>query len=123
VDDLNEFDDEGKDDEDGRTDNAIEDDDDVDDDTDKRKNTKRKKRKAKGWVFRSTVRCSTYRPPTVGSVRTSPRRKSDDDGGASGEFRGDEGLTYHDFHLAMSVDVEANREEVRALLRSNHSRD
>jgi pterin-4a-carbinolamine dehydratase len=59
-----------------------------------------KKRKIKGWVFVSTIRCSTYRPPT----------KKEDTGAL------EKGLTYHDFHLAMSVDVEANREEMGQLL-------
>ena len=61
-----------------------------------------KNRKIKGWVFVSTIRCSTYRPPT---------KKEDTDATNT-----DKGLTYHDFHLAMSIDIEANREELGQLL-------
>ena len=68
---------------------------------------KKRRRKVKGWIFRSTVRCATYRPPVAGA----PARKAD--GGGADEAKG---LTYHDFHLAMSVDVEVAREEVRRLL-------
>jgi hypothetical protein len=70
--------------------------------------TTRKKRKTRGWLFRSTVRCSTYRPPT-----TAPSHASDD------RECIDKGLTYHDFHLAMSIDVEANREELKRLFWSD----
>lgn len=62
-----------------------------------------KRRKIKGWVFVSTIRCSTYRPPT----------KKEDTDDTTDIVKG---LTYHDFHLAMSVDVEANREELGQLL-------
>lgn len=65
--------------------------------------SERKHRKIKGWAFQSTICCSTYRPPTS---------KSED----RVDLNLDKGLTYHDFHLAMSVDVEANREEVKRLL-------
>ncbi|KAL9182173.1 hypothetical protein ACHAXT_012825 [Thalassiosira profunda] len=67
----------------------------------------KRRRKVKGWIFRSTVRCATYRPPVAGA----PARKAD--AGGADEAKG---LTYHDFHLAMSVDVEVAREEVRRLL-------
>lgn len=76
---------------------------------------KKRKRKVKGWVFRSTVRCSTYRPHTAGSADSRPPSQADDEG----ELHRDKGLTYHDFHLAMSVDVEVNREDVKALLWSD----
>ncbi|EJK66178.1 hypothetical protein THAOC_12919 [Thalassiosira oceanica] len=57
----------------------------------------------KGWAFQSTVRCSTYRPPRTKSQVTD-------------EPHGDKGLTFHDFHFAMSVDVEASRPEVEKLI-------
>ena len=60
-------------------------------------------KKVKGWAFQSTVRCSTYRPPTTKSQVTD-------------EAHGDKGLTFHDFHFAMSVDVEASRPEVEKLI-------
>ena len=60
-------------------------------------------KRVKGWAFQSTVRCSTYRPPTTKSQVTD-------------EPHGDRGLTFHDFHLAMSVDVEAGRPEVGKLI-------
>lgn len=61
-----------------------------------RQNRKTKHRRV-GWVFRSTVRCSTYRPSAQCQDNSN-------------------GLTYHDFHLAMSIDVEANREELKRSL-------
>ncbi|KAL7545112.1 hypothetical protein ACHAWF_015622 [Thalassiosira exigua] len=73
---------------------------------------KTSKRRTKGWVFRSTVCCSTYRPPTSGS---SYHIQPDDDN-ARDDFHRDEGLTYHDFHLAMSIDVEASRENIKPLM-------
>eukprot|EP00984_Skeletonema_dohrnii_P033479 scaffold30215_cov148-Skeletonema_dohrnii-CCMP3373.AAC.2 len=66
-----------------------------------------KRRKVKGWVFVSTVRCSTYRPPTT-------RADSEEQDGSS-QYK-DKGLTYHDFHLAMNIDIESNREGCTALL-------
>lgn len=62
-----------------------------------------KRRNIKGWVFVSTIRCSTYRPPT----------KKEDTDDTTDIVKG---LTYHDFHFAMSVDVEVNREELGQLL-------
>lgn len=69
--------------------------------------SKQQRKKSKGWVFVSTVRCSTYRPP----VTRSDSEKQED----SPECK-DKGLTYHDFHLAMNIDVETNREVCVALL-------
>jgi len=66
-----------------------------------------KRRKVKGWVFVSTVRCSTYRPPTT-------RADLEEQDGSS-QYK-DKGLTYHDFHLAMNIDIESNREGCIALL-------
>jgi len=66
-----------------------------------------KRRKVKGWVFVSTVRCSTYRPPTT-------RADLEEQDGSSQHK--DKGLTYHDFHLAMNIDIESNREGCIALL-------
>lgn len=76
---------------------------------------KRKIRKVKGWIFRSTVRCSTYRPPSSSSNTSSAHSSSslerDDENRSKNQ-----GLTYHDFHLAMSIDVEVNREDVKRWL-------
>ncbi len=69
--------------------------------------SKQKRRRVKGWVFVSTVRCSTYRPPTT---RADLERQDD-----SSQSK-DKGLTYHDFHLAMNIDIESNREGCTALL-------
>jgi pterin-4a-carbinolamine dehydratase len=69
--------------------------------------SKQKRRKVKGWVFVSTVRCSTYRPPTT----RADLEKQDN----SSQYN-DKGLTYHDFHLAMNIDIECNREGCAALL-------
>mmetsp|Transcript_2481 Transcript_2481/g.4250 ORF Transcript_2481/g.4250 Transcript_2481/m.4250 type:complete len:291 (+) Transcript_2481:194-1066(+) len=69
--------------------------------------TSKQKRRVKGWVIVSTVRCSTYRPPTT----RADLEKQDD----SSECK-DKGLTYHDFHLAMNIDIESNREKCTALL-------
>ncbi len=66
-----------------------------------------KQKRVKGWVFVSTVRCSTYRPPT-----TRVAVETQDDSTESKE----KGLTYHDFHLAMNIDIESNREKCTALL-------
>jgi pterin-4a-carbinolamine dehydratase len=68
---------------------------------------RKRKRKIKGWAFRSTIRCSTYRPPASGS--------NSQDMNKSESLHKDKGLTYHDFHLAMSVDIEVNRKEVKHL--------
>jgi pterin-4a-carbinolamine dehydratase len=65
----------------------------------------KRKRKVKGWIFVSTVRCSTYRPPT----KTAEEE-------CSAVMRDDKGLTYHDFHLAMGIDIEAGREVLKQLL-------
>lgn len=71
---------------------------------------KRKKRKIKGWIFCSTIRCSTYRPSTTTANNREKKETSDD-------FpHNDKGLTYHDFHLAMTIDVEANREDIKRLV-------
>lgn len=69
--------------------------------------TSKQKRRVKGWVFVSTVRCSTYRPPTT---RADLERQDD-----SSQCN-DKGLTYHDFHLAMNIDIETTREGCIALL-------
>ncbi len=69
--------------------------------------TSKQKRRVKGWVFVSTVRCSTYRPPTT---RADLERHDDL------SQPKDKGLTYHDFHLAMNIDIESNREGCIALL-------
>mmetsp|Transcript_12180 Transcript_12180/g.24461 ORF Transcript_12180/g.24461 Transcript_12180/m.24461 type:complete len:294 (-) Transcript_12180:54-935(-) len=69
--------------------------------------SKQKRRKVKGWVFVSTVRCSTYRPPTT--------RADLEEHDGSSQYK-DKGLTYHDFHLAMNIDIESNREGCTALL-------
>ncbi|KAL7533317.1 hypothetical protein ACHAXR_009795 [Thalassiosira sp. AJA248-18] len=82
------------------------------DSNDNNATAKIKKRKIKGWVFRSTIRCSTYRPPTAGSTKSGRSLQTDGKGG----LHKDQGLTYHDFHLALNVDVELNREEVKRLL-------
>ena len=74
--------------------------------------SKQKRRKVKGWVFVSTVRCSTYRPPTTTHVDLD---KKDD----SSQCKDNKGLTYHDFHLAMNIDIETNREGVNTWI-SNH---
>ena len=66
-----------------------------------------KKIKIKGWIFVSTIRCSTYRPAVK-------REEVKEDGDKTSSA--DKGLTYHDFHLAMSIDVETNREELGQLL-------
>ena len=71
---------------------------------------RKRQRKIKGWVFVSTIRCSTYRPPTKmprGETAQSHNKE---------ELYKDKGLTYHDFHLAMSIDIEANREEIKRLM-------
>jgi pterin-4a-carbinolamine dehydratase len=68
---------------------------------------KQKRTKVKGWLFVSTVRCSTYRPPTT-RVNLDPK-----DGWGQNK---DKGLTYHDFHLAMNIDIECNREGFALLL-------
>mmetsp|Transcript_8492 Transcript_8492/g.19009 ORF Transcript_8492/g.19009 Transcript_8492/m.19009 type:complete len:345 (-) Transcript_8492:55-1089(-) len=73
---------------------------------------KRKRRKTKGWIFRSTIRCSTYRPSPAGS--SIPFQNKDES-----DLHRDKGLTYHDFHLAMSIDVEVGREELKRLLWSD----
>ncbi|KAL7479422.1 hypothetical protein ACHAW6_005153 [Cyclotella cf. meneghiniana] len=82
----------------------------TDDDVGSSKITKKKKRKVKGWVFVSTVRCSTYRPPTKNNSADKIQVAVNDN------MYYDKGLTYHDFHLAMSIDVEASREELKQFL-------
>ena len=89
--------------------------------------TRKKLGKARGWIFRSTIRCSTYRPSST-TTTTTPRRSSpsvreQDEGGGGGSDGGrdrghahNKGLTFHDFHLAMSIDVEASREELKQFL-------
>jgi pterin-4a-carbinolamine dehydratase len=82
--------------------------------------TKRKGKKIKGWIFRSTVRCSTYRPPSSSLNTTacsfSTQEKVERTLRARVESSSFKGLTYHDFHLAMSIDVEGNREDVKQWL-------
>jgi pterin-4a-carbinolamine dehydratase len=80
---------------------------------------KRQVPKVKGWIFRSTVRCSTYRPATTSNANSHSSQEND----GCISFRENitdnsslKGLTYHDFHLAMSVDVEVNREDVKRWL-------
>ncbi|KAL7461316.1 hypothetical protein ACHAXS_001736 [Conticribra weissflogii] len=68
--------------------------------------SKRKGRKTKGWAFVSTVRCSSYRPPMTKREQSNSNESTDNE-------HGNKGLTYHDFHLAMNIDVEVNRKEVR----------
>jgi len=77
--------------------------------------TKRAARHHRGWIVRSTVRCSTHRPPLPGRGR---RSDDDDDDRRRRRSRRPPrgGLTYHDFHLALCIDVEAGRDEVRRLL-------
>lgn len=69
--------------------------------------TEKDGKRIKGWIFVSTIRCSTYRP-------AMKKKEVNEDG--SNTSTADKGLTYHDFHLAMSIDVEANREELGQLL-------
>ena len=64
--------------------------------TDNKNNTANRRRRVMGWIVRSTVQCSTYRPPA-----TSISISSDDNSSR--------GLTYHDFHLALCIDVEVKR--------------
>mmetsp|Transcript_20841 Transcript_20841/g.43847 ORF Transcript_20841/g.43847 Transcript_20841/m.43847 type:complete len:331 (-) Transcript_20841:105-1097(-) len=71
--------------------------------------SKRKRRKIKGWAFVSTVRCSSYRPPTTKREENSSNKNKENE-------HIDKGLTYHDFHLAMNIDIEVNRKEVRRWL-------
>lgn len=68
----------------------------------------KKMRKCKGWIFVSTIKCYTYRP-LLTKVEKEVQEHDD-------LTHMDKGLTYHDFHLAMSIDVETNREEVQQLL-------
>jgi len=63
---------------------------------DNKNNTANRRRRVMGWIVRSTVQCSTYRPPA-----TSISISSDDNSSR--------GLTYHDFHLALCIDVEVKR--------------
>lgn len=84
-----------------------------------------------GWVFRCTVICSTPRPvvppPTTTittntTTGTANSASDDEDGGRRLRRRTRcgrgmvDGVTYHDFHLALCIDVEASREGVRDLL-------
>ena len=71
--------------------------------------SKQQMNKIKGWIFVSTVRCSTYRPSII--KRTDAERIQHD----SHQYEG-KGLTYHDFHLAMNIDVETNRDVCAVLL-------
>jgi pterin-4a-carbinolamine dehydratase len=81
--------------------------------------TTKKAARHRGWIVRSTVRCSTHRPLLLGRGR-----RSDDDGDDDDDDRRRRrsrrpprgGLTYHDFHLALCIDVEAGRDEVHRLL-------
>lgn len=54
------------------------------------------RRRVMGWIVRSTIQCSTYRPPSTSSSISSDDNSS-------------RGLTYHDFHLALCIDVEVER--------------
>ena len=56
---------------------------------------RRLERREKAWTVVTTVQCYT---PTLG------------------------GLSYNDFHIAMLVDVEAARDEIRSLLRTDDDR-
>jgi len=77
----------------------------------------------RGWIVRSTVRCSTHRPPLPGRGRRSDDDDDDDDRRRRRSRRPPRGgLTYHDFHLALCIDVEAGRDEVRRLLLPTSSR-
>lgn len=73
---------------------------------------KKKLKKVTGWIFRSTVRCSTCRPPSSSSNTSSAHSSSS----LERDKLSNQGLTYHDFHLAMSLDVEVNREDVKRWL-------
>lgn len=70
-------------------------------------------RKVKGWIFQSTISCSTYRPS---SSSPNQRQSKEERGTISSDIHGDKGLTYHDFHLAMSIDIELNRKELKSLI-------
>lgn len=59
------------------------------------------RRRVMGWIVRSTIQCSTYRPTTTMSRSTY----SNDDNSSRG-------LTYHDFHLALCIDVEVKRNTI-----------
>ncbi len=78
---------------------------------------KRKGKNIKRWIVRSTVRCSTYRPPTSSRNTTAHSLSSQEKDERTFPVRVEssslKGLTYHDFHLAMSIDVEVNREDVK----------
>jgi hypothetical protein len=75
--------------------------------------TTNRRRQVMGWIVRSTIQCSTYRPlspittTTKSSTTLSPSSTSnnDDDNNSSSS----RGLTYHDFHLALCIDVEVKR--------------
>ena len=69
-------------------------------------NTGGKTRKIQGWLFTSTVRCSSYRPALTKNEKTDSKSC-------------DKGLTYHEFHLAMNIDVETDLEELGQLLLKN----
>ena len=71
---------------------------------------KRKKRRVLGWIVRTTVRCSTYRPSSQGMGE-----------GKNDDPQSSKGLTYHDFHLALSIDVEVKRDEVQSVLLNHFS--
>jgi len=72
-------------------------------------------RKVKGWIFQSTISCSTYRPSSS-SLSLNQRQSKEEGETISSDIHGDKGLTYHDFHLAMSIDVELNRNELKSLI-------
>jgi hypothetical protein len=75
---------------------------------DNNNNTTNRRRQVMGWIVRSTIQCSTYRPlsPISTTTTLSPSSTSNDDDNNSSSSRG---LTYHDFHLALCIDVEVKR--------------
>ena len=79
-----------------------------------KKNSSSSSRKVKGWMFQSTISCSTYRPSS--SLSSNQRQSKEERESISSDIHGDKGLTYHDFHLAMSIDVELNKNEIKSLI-------
>jgi hypothetical protein len=75
---------------------------------DNNNNTASRRRHVMGWIVRSTIQCSTYRPvsPPITTTLSPSSTSNDDDDNNSSISRG---LTYHDFHLALCIDVEVKR--------------
>ncbi|KAL3803112.1 hypothetical protein ACHAW5_001976 [Stephanodiscus triporus] len=84
-----------------------------------RRRNRTKGAKLRGWIFRSIVSCSTRRPPVSDALSSSSASSSPpssrghrwDGGDEYRRRRRHRGLTYHDFHLAMCIDVEAKRDD------------